>query len=549
MRRCFILLGWLWASRLLAVEWMIYPYQVNRLSQEQFERFCQSEARYLGLQMMVRPGVPDQLTVKRIARAAACGKKVILQIWFGPGEPFSWERYNFPNMALDEKIAAEFFSRAIDPLLKSLGPENLHAVHLLEETGMQFGWDVDMPGRPERDDDGYENGNAYDNPANFLWTRSLSGPDVLTIRRYNELFRKETGLDMRYYPVWSEQEMAVYRKWVQQRMEAGAHLSFARYIHRKYPGLRVYAFNGGQALITQSQGLDGHFLDPYANTLWVYTALRDCRMVMRPEEELVAMVWGNREKPAHLRLAQMAAAYLAGADILSTFGDRELEEEKWLETVHTSVKPFLKLPRFQHQPPFLVLHGKSFGATLQHAYFWITGLAWFDTCPDWAEETVSLKPYQAILSWGLWHKDLLDWVKSGGTLLLVVPAARQLSTAGFSSVSARRERKTFLYRPDGWMRENLRLQENYPLDVDIFAKFQVPDGRQDEFIYLKQYGQGLIVVLTALCHVQPPWQYEESWENYRKLLTDLCRGALVYHGKENVARTCLVDPSQGDDYL
>ncbi|MCM8770178.1 MAG: hypothetical protein NC911_11055, partial [Candidatus Omnitrophica bacterium] len=448
MRRFLFLTFWFLFTAAYGVEWMVYPYQINKISEEQFDRFCRSEAKYLGLQLMVRPGVPDEVTIKRVNQAGASGKKVILQVWFGPGKPFSWERYNFPNLAFNQEIADELFSQGISPLLYSLGPKNIHAVHLLEETGMQFGWDVDLPGRIDKDDDGYENGNSYDNPANFLWHRSLSGPEVLTIRRYNKIFQKETRLDMRYYPVWSDQEMAIYQKWVQERMEAGAHISFARYIHRLFPGMRVYAFNSGTALIPQSKVLDGHFLDPYANTLWVYMALRDCRKVMRPEQELVAMVWGNREKPVNLRLAQMAASYLAGADILSTFGDRELEVEQWMETVRTSVKPFLALPRFQHQPGFLVLHGKSFGATLHHVYFWITGLTQFDTCPEWATETISLKPYQAILTWGVWRPDLLAWVKAGGTLVAVVPPGEKLTAAGFTQLPEKRERKSFTYQPD-----------------------------------------------------------------------------------------------------
>ncbi len=549
MKRLFFLLFFLFGCSLQAVEWMIYPYQINRLTQEQFNRFLQSEARYLGLQMFVRPGSPDEITVQRLNLAGSYNKKAIVQIWFGPARPFSWERYNFPHLALDKKIAAELFSQGIDPLLKALNPRNIHAVHLLEETGMQFAWDVDMPGRPDRDDDGYENGNSYDNPANFLWSRSLSGPEVLTIRRYNELFRKETGLDMRYYPVWTQSQMATYRKWVQERMEAGAHISFAHHIHSRYPGLRVYAFNSGTALIPQSKFLDGHFLDPYTNTLGVYISLRDCRMVMRPDEELVAMLWGNREKLEHLRLAQMAAAYLAGADILSTFGDKELEEETWLEKVRKSVQPFLKLPRFVQKPVALVLHGRNFGATLQHVYFWITGFTQFDTCPEWAQDVVSLKPYEVIVSWGSWHKDLLPWVKNGGILLAVVPPAEKLTPAGFSLISPKTERKTFLYQPDTWMQENFHLKENYQLDLDVFSSFSLSAGHRDDFLYICRYGEGLIVVLPALCHVQAPWKYEPSWEVYRKLLVDICRGALLYQKKERLISQCLVDSSLGYDYL
>ncbi|MCM8770154.1 MAG: hypothetical protein NC911_10925, partial [Candidatus Omnitrophica bacterium] len=150
---------------------------------------------------------------------------------------------------------------------------------------------------------------------------------------------------------------------------------------------------------------------------------------------------------------------------------------------------------------------------------------------------------------GVWRPDLLAWVKAGGTLVAVVPPGEKLTAAGFTQLPEKRERKSFTYQPDQWMRKNLLLQESYQIDVDVFSKFQTALGHQDEFISVSQYGQGLIVVLGALCYVHAPWQYEEIWESYRKLLTDLCRGALTYHGKDKLARECLVDPSLGEDYL
>ena len=535
------------------VGWMIYPYKVDRMSADQFQRLlgC-TEAEYVGLQLMASPTYKDEVTKRRVAELVSAGKKIVLQIWFGAAPPISWERYNFPNIALDSTIREEFFAIATDPMIDYLGPKNLYAVHLLEETGMQFGWDVDMPGRPDRDDDGYETGNNFDNPANWVWGRCISGPNVLTIRKYNDLFRRETGLDMRYYPIWNPQEMERYKRWVQQTMEAGAHVQLAKHVHQKYPGLHVYAFNTGPALVPQSKGLDGQFIDPYTDTVGVYMSLRAFRSVMRPDQELVAMMWGNRDKPLGQRLPQQAACYIAGSNVLSTFGDREHQDDKWLNIVRDSVKPFLGRPVFRSRPKVLVLGGGSFGATLRHVQFWITGFAQYDVCHPWADDVVGLDAYDLVLNWGTWRKGLREWTRAGGVLMTVLPRSAFLQTEGYLEPTGKRARKTLDYRPDAWMREHLGLQESYKLELDRVQGYVVKNTakvHQDQFIQVVRYGKGLVVLLPALPYVHAPWKYEPHWETFRQLLTDLCRGALRYRGKSQVADTFFDDPKLGNDYL
>ncbi len=532
--------------------WMIYPYSL-RLPDDQFQRLLQcKEAEYIGIQVVASPTFRDEITRDRVAQLVGAGKRVVLQIWFGSGPPLSWERYNFPNLALSPPIREEFFARATDRVIDFLGPKNLYAVHLMEETGMQFGWDVDMPGRPGRDDDGWDNGSNWDNPPNWVMERCISGPNVLTIRRYNDLFRKETGLDMRLSPIWTPSETERYKRWVQERMEGGTHVEFARHVHAKYPGLRVYAFNSGPALLPQSKVLDGHFTDPYVGTAGVYIALRALRTVMRPDEDLVGMAWGNREKPAPERLPQQAACYLAGCGILSTFGDKEQESDQWLSTVRDSVKPFLGRPVFRSKPRVLVLGGGWFGPSLHTVDHWITGFAHYDVCEPWAEDVVPLAGYDLVLAWGTWHKGVLDWVRAGGALVAVHPASSFAVQEGLLGEPGKPGRLTVEYRPDAWMRERLGLSPSYALELDRAVSHEVRKAdlvHQDQFLYAIAYGKGLILLLPALPYVHPPWQYEASWEPYRQLLTDLCRGALASLGKKQSAEEFFDDPRLGNDYL
>ena len=534
------------------VGWMVYPYKLN-MPEDQYQRVLRAkDVEYVGLQLMASPTFRDEQTRARIAELAAAGKRIVIQIWFGANPPFSWERYNFPNIALDPKIREEFFTRATDPMIDYLGPKNLYAVHLLEETGMQFAWDVDMPGRPDRDDDGYDTGNNFDTPPNWVMGRCVSGPNVLTIRKYNDLLRKTAGLDMRYYPIWSSAQMRRYRDWVQRTMEAGAHNQFAKHVHRKYPGLHVYAFNMGPALVPQSRVLDGQFIDPYSDTVGVYMSLKTFRSVMRPEQELVGMMWGNRDKPTHLRLPQQAACYVAGCNVLSTFGDREHQDDRWLGVVRDSVRPFLGRPVFRSRSRVLVLGGGRFSATLQHVPFWVTGLAHYDVTHAWAEDTVGLDGYDLVLSWGSWHKDLLDWTRAGGVLVAMRPPNDFLVTEGYLGEPTKPKRLTLDYRPDAWMRENLKLQASYKLELDRVSSFPVLKANHvhhDRFLYVARYGKGLVVLLPALPYVHPPWKYEPSWEPYRQLLADLCRGALVHVGKREAAERYFDDPRKGNDYL
>lgn len=539
------------------VGWMVYPYHIP-VKDEDYQRLLTwPDVEYVGLQWAAQESYAPSLTQQRAAELRRAGKKLIADLWFGPSKPFSWRYFNFPNIALDPQIRGEFFSQCVDPWMKYWGAENLYAVHLMEETGMQFGWDADVPGYPD-DVIGFDTPSSYDNPSSFRWSRSLSGPNVLTIRKFADRLKADTGLDLRLAAVWSGAENTRFNTWVQQKLEAGAHIQFAKYVHQKYPGVRVYAFNTGVAVLPQREVLDGQFLDPYIDTASVYTGLRNFRSLIKPDSDLVAMMWGNRDKPQPRRMPQQAACYLAGADILSTYGDRETESDEWMKVVHDSVKPFLGLPRFESRPRVLYLGGDVFGsAVLTAGDWWITGFAHYDVADAWMTGGVpsplkDLSQYQLIFAWNRYRPELEPWVRQGGILVGVWSGGELLEKAGVLEYAGKTRQFEGEYRPSEWMRQNLRLRESYQLDLKPVAEYAVKkpqDLQQDQFLYVAPYGKGLIVHLPAIQHVHPPWQYEPGWEVYRQFLTDLCRGALQYRGLEDVADDCFDDPALGNDYL
>lgn len=531
------------------VGWMIYPYQLPTKDEEYQRLLDCKEAEYVGVQWFARRSYEaNDLQAQRAAELRRAGRKIIVDLWFGGGGDFPWRYFNLPGIALDPAVRKDFFDQCTDPFLEHYGANNLYAVHLMEETGMQFGWDVDVPGYPD-DPIGYDNGSNWDNPASFEWGRSIAGTNNLNVRKYNDLFRKDTGLDMRLSPIWTSAESATFNRWVQRTMEGGAHVQFARHVHEKYPGLKVYAFNGRDAAVTQSEVLDGEFRDPYASTADVYASIRGYRSIMRPDQEFIAMVWGNREKPIPERMPQMAACFIAGADVLSTFGDDELKADEWLNVVRDSVRPFLGRPRFESRPQVLYLGGRPlFGASLQAGPYWTTGFAHYDVQPF----PKPLDQYKLVFSWGEDRPDLEPWVKAGGILVGVYAGGEMLTKAGLIADTNKSSNLKTEYKPDEWMRQNFALRESYSLDLGPVRDYEVKDPNlvhKDQFVYVASYGQGLVVLLPAIQYVHAPWQYEPGWEVYRQFLTDLCRGALLYRRQPAVAQTYFCDPELGNDYL
>ncbi len=100
-----------------------------------------------------------QRVIRRTREAREANKRIVAQLWYGGWGRCNWSYYSLAHIAMDPKIREDFFRNVLDPTIDRLGPENLYAVHLLEETGMQFGTDLDEPGDPDDLTDGDDNGS------------------------------------------------------------------------------------------------------------------------------------------------------------------------------------------------------------------------------------------------------------------------------------------------------------------------------------------------------------------------------------------------------
>ena len=53
-------------------------------------------------------------TRNRYKRLKEAGKKIIVDIWWGPDGEYNWDKYDFPDIAQDPQLRTEFFEKVID---------------------------------------------------------------------------------------------------------------------------------------------------------------------------------------------------------------------------------------------------------------------------------------------------------------------------------------------------------------------------------------------------------------------------------------------------
>ena len=499
---------------------------------------------------------------RRVREASRAGKRVVAQLWYGGWGDQTWSYYSLAHIAMDPKIRQDFFDRILDPTIEALGPENLYAAHLLEETGMQFGVDIDEAGDPEDLWDGNDNGSNWDQPS---WLGRggvrgyIGGPYVVNIRRYNEPFRHDTGLDMRRCPVWNGAAWQAYRRWVSMNLEAGAHVAFAKHLHKKYPKVKAFAWDsiatdgcGATNIEAMREHLDGIIMDPYSNSHGIYNSVRAPRMVA-PHLEIVAILWGVNDKPKGEMLNRAVSAYLGGADVIGFFGDK---------TAYTSdasakrridmFRPFTKLRPFEHQPKVLLVTGRTqdFGGSPAM----MTHLACYDITTHNEGHLVDLKRYELVILYEAWHRDIEPYVKGGGLVLIVSPYRdlKFIEKERYLVRPRRRDtawgRKDIEYRPSAWWREHMHLQAHYPLTLAYRVAWKA--GRKDvqqDLAFVFDVGKGTVCYAPLVT----TWPYppKPRLSALRWLLSDLARGLLLRAGRDGTARTCLADRAMGGGYL
>lgn len=484
---------------------------------------------------------PGALVVRRVREAHQAGKRVVLQLWWGGSGPYNWSKYSLAHIAMDPAIRAEFFARVVDPFLSAVGAENVYGAHLLEETGMQFGVDLDVPGVPDDLGDGDDNGSNWDQPT---WLGQgavpgyIGGPYVPNIRRYNGEFRTDTGLDMREAALWSYTgAWRIYRDWVSRRLEAGAMIAFAEHLHARYPGIKAFTWDavdwggaGANNMRAMKGRVDGLIMDPYSSAAGIYAHVRAPRLI-DPEVEIIAVLWGCDDKPPGEMLNRAVAAYAGGADVLCLFGDQSFQTpEAWTQRVKTFGR-FTALPPYEVRSSILLIAGHC---TWQNR---LAGLSWFDVISGIEADAVPLSDYALVVLYaGATHPGLQTYVSNGGRVLTTHPP-RFLLDEGLlvtRKLSTHPQKESVEYQPDAWWREHMGLAESYQLELSRRLAYSpgTPEGKGGHPV-LVPYGKGEVCFLQC----QTGWNFAdaEPLSELRRLLVDLSRGLLRRAGLGELA--------------
>jgi len=503
-----------------------------------------------------------QRVVRRTREACEANKRIVAQLWYGGWGRCNWSYYSLAHIAMDPKIREDFFRNVLDPAIDRLGPENLYAVHLLEETGMQFGTDLDEPGDPDDLTDGDDNGSNWDQPS---WLGRggvagyIGGPYTVNVRRYAAAFRKETGLDLRLAPIWSARDRLTYRKWVSDRLEGGALREFAKHIRARYPGLKVFTWDhvgsdgcGAYLMQTVRDHIDGVIQDPYGDAFHNYTATRRLRL-MSADLEIVSIMWGVDDKPKGEIVNRFVSAWLGGANVVGYFGDKSIETDRAWANRLSQTRNFLTLKPARHQPEVLLISGRTqdYGgspAMMPH-------LAWFDEMSALEANVISLNRYDLVILYEANHPGVSDYVAGGGRAVYIGPSCDPdflVRDAILRRPTPRQPhfaRRSLDYRPGEWWRQDVRLAESYPITVASFRPWKPADSDavQDDLLLFCRYGKGAV----AMVPFQTTWPYppRERLNAHRRLLRDVAYGLLVEAGKEPTARQSFSDSNIGCGYL
>ena len=187
-----------------------------------------------------------------------------------------------------------------------------------------------------------------------------AGPEIPNLLRYNDRFRKQTGLDMRKWRDWDFTARYVFDRWCGRRIQAAGHAAVLREIKKLRPDLKVfmwdYAFMEGELTRSQTKdyldAVDGFVTDPYLPVYAIFSANRIFR-TFGPDKEIITILWGGHA-PDRVKRARLTAAYLSGADAIGFFEipaamdfatPKYLEQNLALHRVTTSLPVFTKAPR------------------------------------------------------------------------------------------------------------------------------------------------------------------------------------------------------------
>ncbi|MCM8803013.1 MAG: glycoside hydrolase family 31 protein [Candidatus Omnitrophica bacterium] len=537
----------------------------RNLKEEEIKRILKAkEVEYILTQEAV--GTIDEKTKKLYELFAKNGKKIILDIWWGPCGDYNWDKYNFPDIAQDENLRKEFFEKVIDPVILSIGEENLYGVHMLEETGSWYGYEKTV--------------HPY-----------YKMPDVNTpnIRKYNWLLKKETGLDMDLSPIWNNEEKFAFWRWASKTISSSsAHKVFCEYIHKKYPKLKAFQFEGPPDIarmecLTEYKVMldyfDGIVTDNYSSPKNTY--LLNAYRTMAPTKEIVALIAGyyategTDEQVKKIKEERFKYAYLAGMNGIGFFEPdgirikgQDFQEPKVWEQNLEIFKKYYNQPVYNKKREILITSTNlSVGGYGIDNYLPYVNIENFSFIPAGEIRLIkNLEEYEVIIIFGpnypgknpMWndeymnkkynvdgifdYKKLNNFVEKGGILVISgVPLEKGSGlyiTENEIIIGTKTINKNYAL-PNEWAKKNLKLKDSYK---DLFTvtsfEFKVSDKAMDlgeNTGYLVPYGKGYFLILPHRPSGRINVKNEER-ENYGNFLTDILNGLFNYTGKKELLK-------------
>lgn len=546
---------------------------LSNLSDEAVQRLLKApEVVYLMCQESVGGTGPKSAERARILTAA--GKKIILQLWYGPGGRYNWSYHSYPALALDPDAQKDFFE-GVDKTIDALGAENVYAVHVLEEDGW-FGVMVDIPGDWRLDREGLMPGNSWDDGdcySNYRYAQDAGhlpwSEWTPSVRRFADVFKRDTGLDMRL-SAWQLFDYHVLDRWMGRRLWAGAHIAVARHLRAKYPHIRNYVWGYGawSAEPFQSDGpalrdeMDGIVQDPYGTPYSNYVTLRVALTHLK-EPENVCLLWGTTNRL--FKAARLASGYISGAHGLGFFedgGGPDVEQpERWAMNLDLHQR-FAALPFFTAQRHVFYTFANDangpINGYLELPLFQYPEVSTAKECYD-----CEIERYDVILLHetalsdhaDYWHKYNLPgpgldreriktWVKNGGVLAMLHTGPDFLLNEGWvikgSNIVAMTN-TTEVITPHP-AQQKLGLLPSYKLHIPELGQYQ-PAAKEGIYALpvgvLVRYGKGAIYyepdrpAFTAQAvALMPPYH------------ADVLRGALGLIGKSKVAEEAIIPRAQ-----
>lgn len=530
---------------------------IEGMSDEGFERILKAkEVVYIGTQESATGRPISEKTKKRYKILKQAGKKIILDIWWGPDGDYNWDKYNFPDIAQNEGLRKEFFERVIDPIIEEIGPENLYGVHMLEETGSWYGYERSV--------------HPY-----------YKIPDINTpsIRKYNFLLKKDTGLDMDFAPIWNNEERFVFWRWASKTISSSAaHKVFCDYIHKKYPKLKAFQFEGlpdfASGLYTEYKvminSFDGIFTDNYSSPKNTYFLV--AYRTMAPKAEIVALVAGyfstsgTPEEVEKIKKERLKFAYCAGMNGIGFFEPDEVrvkvmdfeEPNIWKSNI-TIFQEFFNKPVYNKKRELLIVPTNiCVGGYGMDSYFSYSAIKEFALVPAAEFRLIDPFDYKAILILGpnypgiksMWNQRYMnekygvdslfnsqilnEFVEKGGLLVITGLPLERGSGLYFTEneILFGSERVNINYaKPNEWAIKNFKLKDNYNGLFTISSfKYKINGNVIDlgeNTGYLISYGKGHFLILPQIPTGRENVKLEER-QNYGNFLTDILKGLFIY---------------------